>query len=821
MLGHYLLIATRILMRNRVYAAINIGGLALALAGCVLILGYIRYEQSYDGWMADSGRLFQVQTVIHPPGQPDVRTQASPFALGEQLPAGFPRVEAITSLAPGKTVTERDGQPVFLDATTVDGGFFKVFDLPFAYGSAATALPDTNSIVLTEKEAIRQFGKTDVLGRRFTLGAGPGKRDYKISGVLRDLPRNTSLRIGIMYRGDTNDMPPERRGWNNFDQLHYVKLRPGADAVAINAAIPAWEKRVVAPATIDGKQVAMTDVFEFKLAPITGVHLGVAQDAALTPAGDPRALATFGIVALLTLGMAVLNFINLTTARAVQRSREVVLRKVLGARRRELIVQFMAENLVIAAVAVLIALAIAELAMPWLAQAMGADMQLTYLGKHGMLLPVLALFAVTGLAGGLYPALYLSRFKPAGVLNGNRGSAEAAGSGRLRIALVVVQFAIAIGLIASTAVIWSQTRFIERVDPGYRRDGLIQIANAWRFTQGSEYEGARRAMLAIPGVTKVARTGFVPGDATQKMVWLARTPGASQYASLTVYNMDGDFLPTMDVKLLAGRMLGDRRAADRIADETPAQLATRGINVMINRAAATKLGYRTPQAATGKVVDVWFNGAAKVPAAIAGVVEDTRFGTARDAVTPIVYAYNPGLTTQVLVRYAAARPGEVMSALAKVWRRFEPEIPFEARFTDDVVRDLYAAERTRTLLFASFSALAILIAGLGLYSLAAFTTERRTKEIGIRKVLGARVRDIVRLLVVQFSRPVLLANLIAWPVAWWAMRDWLNGFDARIALTPGPFAMAGLLAFAVAVATVAGQAVRVARRNPIHALRYE
>lgn len=811
MLGHYLLIAIRILMRNRVYAAINIGGLALALAGCVLILGYIRYERSYDGWLKDSGRLFQVQTTIHPPGQPDVRTQASAFPVGEQLAAGFPQVEAVTSLSAGKTVTERDGQPVFIDATTVDGNFFKVFDLPFAYGSAAIALPDTNSIVLTEKEAIRQFGTADVLGRRFTLGAGSGKRDYKISGVLRDLPRNTSLRIGIMYRGDAANMPVERRGWGNFDQIHYVKLRAGADAAMVNAALPGWEKRVV----------PMADVFDLRLEPVTGVHLGMAQEAALTPAGDPRALVTFAVVALLTLGMAVMNFVNLTTARALQRTREVALRKVLGARRRELIAQFMAENVLIAAVAVLIAMAIAELAMPSVAQAMGADMQLRYLGKDGMLLPVLALFAITGLAGGLYPALYLSRFKPAPVLNGNRGSTETAGSGRLRMALVIVQFAIAIGLVTSTAVIWSQTRFVEQVDPGFRRDGLIQIANAWRYTQGSEYDAARRAMLAIPGVTKVGRTGFVPGDATQKMVWLARTPGASQYASLTVYNVDGDFLQTMDVKLLAGRMLGDRQAADRIAEETSAQLATRGINVAINRAAASKLGYQAPQAAIGQVIDVWFDGAARVPATIAGVVEDTRFGTARDAVHPIVYAYHPGLTNQVLVRYAAARPGEVMAALAKIWRHFEPEIPFEARFTDDVVRDLYAAERARTALFASFSLLAIVIACLGLYALAAFATARRTKEIGIRKVLGARSRDIVRLLVAQFSRPVLIANLIAWPAAWWVMRDWLNGFDARIALTPTPFLIAGGLAFVIAVATVAGQAVRVARRNPIHALRYE
>jgi putative ABC transport system permease protein len=220
-------------------------------------------------------------------------------------------------------------------------------------------------------------------------------------------------------------------------------------------------------------------------------------------------------------------------------------------------------------------------------------------------------------------------------------------------------------------------------------------------------------------------------------------------------------------------------------------------------------------------VEVAFDGWAMVPATIAGVVEDTRFHTARDAVEPIVYAYAPEQTNQVLVRYTAARPGEVMAALGEVWRRFEPEIPFEARFADDIIRELYAAERARTVLFAGFSLLAILIACLGLYSLASFTTQRRTKEIGIRKVLGARVRHIVRLLAWQFSKPVVIANLIAWPVAWWAMRDWLNGFSVRIDLTPGPFLIAGLLALAIAVGTVAGHALRVARMNPIHALRYE
>ena len=812
--------ALRILTRNRAYAAITITGLALGLAGTLLILGYVRYERSYDSWLADAERVHQVQTTIHPPGQADVLTQASPFPLDEALPQAFPQVEAVTSLAAGKTVTEHDGQPMFIEATTVDADFFKVFDLPFRQGSAAIALPDTNTIVLTESEAVRQFGTPDALGKLLGLGAGPGKRDYRVGGVLRDLPHNTSLRIGIMFRDDPAQMPPEMRGWGNFDRHHYVKLRAGADAAAIEAAMPAWKQRVMPPEVIDGKKVSLAGLFDLRLVPIGDVHLGETQDKALTPGGDPRALATFAIVALLTLGMAVMNFVNLTTARALHRAREVALRKVLGAGRRQLIAQFLIESLLISAIAMLIALSMAELATPWVGALTDADMQIAYLGEGGMLLPALALFAVTGLLGGVYPAFYLSRFQPAQALRTGRTSSETPGSGRLRAALVVVQFAIAIGLIASTAVIWSQTRFIEKVDPGYRRDGLIQIANAWRYTQGAPYDSARAQMLAIPGVTSVGRTNMELG-AAETPVRLMRTRGAAKHVTLGYYGVDAEFLQTMDIDLLAGRLLGDRFAADRVPAAPPQEIVQRGINVVVNRAAAAKLGHRTPEAAVGQVVEIAFDGWAMVPATIAGVVENTRFHTAHDAVEPIVYAYAPESTYQVLVRYAAARPGEVMAGLNQVWRRFEPEIPFEARFADDVIRELYAAERARTLLFAGFSLLAILIACLGLYSLASFTTERRTKEIGIRKVLGARVRDIVRLLAWQFSRPVILANVVAWPVAWWAMRDWLNQFDARIALGPGPFVLAGLLALGIALGTVAGHAWKVARASPILALRAE
>lgn len=817
---NYLTIALRLLARNRVYAAINVGGLALGLAGCLLILNYVRYENSYDSWLPDSGRLYQMQSKINLPGQPAMENQGSPFIVYEKLPGAFPQVEAVTSLTTGKTVTERDGQPRFIDSVTVDPNFFQVFDLRFAQGSAKTALPDTNSIVLTESEAIRHFGTAEALDKSLSLGAGSGKRDYRVTGVLRDLPRNTSLRLSLIFRRDIAQIPIEQRGWGVFSQLHYIKLRSGADVAAVNAGLHAWEKRVIPDDVIDGKLATMSDAVDLKLVPLTYVHLGRVQEWALTPGGDPRTLGTFAVVALLTLAMAVMNFVNLSTARATQRAREVALRKVLGAARGQLIVQFLCESVVMAGVAMLLALTVVELVTPWLGALLGADIRIAYLGPAGMLLPVLGLFLVTVLLGGLYPAFYLSRFHPAEVLRANKSSVETPGNGRFRTALVTFQFAIAIGLIASTWVIYSQTRYVETVDPGYRRDGLIQITNAWRFSQGSEYEAARTAMRAIPGVTGTARTelALVSSDGP---VRLMKAPGADEYLSMAYYGVDAEYLQTVDIKLIAGRRLDDRVASDRVIRGDAQALAARGLNIVITRGAAAKLGFRSPQAAVGRTMRLSAGGPVMVPATIVGVVEDMRFDSARAAIKPAVYAYDPEAAGLVLVRFVAARPGEVMAALNKVWRKFEPEIPFEARYVDDIAHELYAADRARGALFAGFSALAVLIACLGLYSLAAFATERRTKEIGIRKVLGAKVRDIVRLLVWQFSKPVVLANLIAWPVAWWAMREWLNTFDIRIALTPGPFVLAGLLALAIAIVTVAGQSLRVARTNPIHALRYE
>ena len=817
---NFLTVGLRSLAKSRSYGLISIGGLALGLAGCLIILSYIHYERSYDGWLPGSDRAYQVQTTWRHPDQPVEHSQNSPFPVRDLLAKQFPQIDRISVLRAGPAPVVRGGVPVFVDTISVDPGFFDILRLPFAHGDAATALRDPRAIILTETEATKQFGTSDVVGRTLSIGAGPGKQDYRIGAVLKDLPRNSSLRFGMVFRNDPamfDGLPASFTGWSANQQQHYVRLRAGADVAAIHTALPEWVARTVP---------AESGAVELGLVPISDIHLGEAQAGALAPGGDRRTLATFAAVALLILVMAVINFINLSTARATQRAHEVGLRKTLGASRRQIVAQFFAESLLTTGVALLLGVAIAELVIPQLAVWTGTGLDMIYLGDDGILVPALLLGFLTSLVGSLYPAIYLSRVRPAATLRKGQGSGLS-GGGRLRAALVLLQFAIATGLIVCTVVIYLQTRHVETIDPGYKRDGLVQIDAAWRFAgDSSRYAASKRELLAIPGVVAAARTNLALAPSNRSSVG-ARLPAASAATSIGAYAVDTDFFATMQAPLVAGRGFSDRFGGDivpRVEEDTAAaaiQLRRSGVNVVLNRSAVQALGFAAPSLAVGKSFRLTLEEVDGIPATIVGVVGDMRVRTPRDPLEPIAYLYDPGRTSQVLVRYAGARPSEVRAAIAKVWQRFEPEIPFQARFAEDILAEGYTADRIRGRLFAGFSALAIVIACLGLYSLAAFTAERRTKEIGIRKVFGATVADIVRLLAWQFSKPVVAANLVAWPVAWWAMRDWLDQFDTRIALTPGPFVLAGAIALAIALFTIIGHATRVARANPIHALRYE
>ncbi len=829
---NYLTVGIRALAKNKTYAFINIFGLALGLAACLMILIFVRYEMSYDKWLPNGGNVYQFQSWYEDKDTGEEgQLQMTPYIAGERLKKDFPQVET--------TVYGYEAGPVFLkdgeasateDYIFVNGDFLDVVSLPMARGSA-DALSRVNNAVLTQSEARRRFGTDDVVGRTMTVISKGRKLDFQIGGVLRDIPRDSHFRINALVRLDfTSFMSEEEQFltcWGCQGGWVYARLKPGTDPDTIRSGLQAWEKRNIPDENAGEARFNAGDDQDWHLVNVRDVHLGKAQAGAMSPGNDQTTIVTFAVIALLILGMAVVNFTNLATARASQRAREVALRKVLGANRKQLIIQFIGESIIVAVLAMVIALALIELLIPPFSTFLEADLELNYFGADGVALPALLLVLVVGVLGGLYPAFFISRFQPAQVLKANKSSAETPGSGRLRSALVIGQFAVSIGLIICTAVIYGQTVYARTVDPGYKREGILQVDELSRYQLINMGDQIAERMKRVPGVDAVGRTTIGVATDGQNNTGIM-VPGNPKPVPVGLYTVDSGFLEAMGLELLAGRWFEENRPMDDVTLPFPASpeaqqaLAQRGGNVVINESAVRRLGFRNPEEVIGKTFKAGIveNEYGLVPVTVVGVVKDSRFRSIKLPLDDIMFL-SARTGHQFLIMRYHGDPSAVRAAAEQAWKGITTEVPFNAKFSDDIVAELYEAEDARAQTFAAFALLSVVVGCLGLFGLAAFTAERRTKEIGIRKVLGARVRDIVRLLVWQFSKPVIIANLIAWPVAWWVMRGWLNGFDTRISLGPTPFLLAGGLALAVAIATVAGHAFRIARSNPIHALRYE
>jgi putative ABC transport system permease protein len=836
-------VGVRALTKNRTYAVINIVGLAIGLAACLMLLLYVRYETTYDRSLPNAENTYQFQTHYRSrqTGE-EADMQMAAYVSGQRLKADFPQVDRLVYALSAVPVIRRGSEALSTkDVLFVDNLFFDVLQFPFVAGDPRTALSQPNNVVLTQSEARRVFDTENVVGRTLTMISRGRTVDFRVTGVVRDLPRNSHVRFTMVARLDLarwfDDEPTFLTCWGCQSGWIYFTLRPGSDPAAIQAALPAWERRNIPTQHTGSLAYNEGEEEDWRVTNVRDIHLGIAQDGEMKPGNDWTSITTFAIIAFLILGMACVNFTNLATARAGQRAREVALRKVLGANRKQLIFQFLAESVLIASIAMLLALAMVELLLPALSHFLDADLAMRYFGWDGMLLPIVALTLLVGAAGGVYPAFYLSRFQPAQVLKANKSAAEAEGSGILRNLLVVAQFSVSIGLIICTAVVYAQTVYARTVDPGYHRDGLIQIENLGRRQLIDRADTIAEEMSRVPGVVSVGRSGIGVATNNNNNTGV-QVPGQTRPVNIGNYSIDDGFFRTMGIEPLAGRLFDANRpgddstvglpasadpAARAVVDAQERALVQRGINVVINELAAHRMGFRNAADAVGKTVGVSYFDEADglVPTHIIGVVRDSRFRSIRDPIDPIMFRLDRTFSGTLLVRYDASNPAVSRANVERAWRRLAPDVPYDGVFSEDKIVELYTAEQARAKAFAGFAILAVIVACLGLFGLAAFTAERRTKEIGIRKVLGARTRDIVRLLAWQFSKPVIIANLIAWPVAWWFMRLWLNGFDARIDLGPMPFVAAGLLALVIAIGTIAGHAVKVARANPILALRYE
>jgi len=818
---HHLLTFYRSLTRHRLYAALNIVGLAIGIAVFLALWLDVRFETSFEQWIPDARAIYLIHMFV--PGEQPYRDTMG-GALDE-LRGDYPQVVGTRDW--GQAATLRQGAQVTSEhVEVVDPTFFKVFDLPVVAGDKASMLAAPDGVVLTQAKAKQYFGGTNPLGQRLTLSFLGEARSYRVTGVLRDIPRNTELQFDFLVpltpqMVEGQKMPDGKSRWwfwGSGQVSTYLRFERPEQASALDADMDNFVDRHA------GQDLTPPPAHKeetLRLSPLTGLHLMDPKDAGV--------VAAIGIVGLLTLLLAGVNYVNLATARGGLRAREVALRKVMGATAPSLIAQFMGEALVTALLAALIGLALCELALPLINAAGGLALKIDYLSDDSILLPVLATVIVVGLGAGLYPALVLSRFQPASVLASARTPGGGRWAGRIREALVLIQFAVAIAFTIATGVIVSQTSFLRHADLGFRRDGLIVVRN---FDNSEVTDAQRTGLLdawrGIPGVVDDTAAQFAPGLQHSAHDDSVQAPGvAGEGPDVRFISIGDNFFKTYGVRLLDGRLLDRGRGGD---DTPPASapgaaptphMAPR--NVVLNTRAVEALGFSSPAAAIGKRLTSK-NEPYDLPVMmVVGVVDDVHFLSPHQPTPPTLFTLDTGDYPGPLaaVRYAGVDPRRVTALMEQDWRRIVPAVPLHAQTIEDSLQQLYKADDEHGRLFVIGAVLAVLIGCVGLYGLASFNTARRVREIGIRKTLGASTRDILRLLITQFLRPVLMANLIAWPLAWFAMRGWLSTFDQKIGLGPVYFLGATALTFLIAVGTVAGQAYAVARSEPAKALRHE
>jgi putative ABC transport system permease protein len=827
MFRNYVTVAIRNLVNNKLYSAINIGGLAVGLAACLLILLFVRDELSYDRWLPNAERIAIVESTFFVPGRDKLEFAGAPGPMKKPLEEDFSSdVERAVRIFTDELPVRAGDRQLLGEINFVDPGFFEVFDLPMVAGQREQALANNASIILSETTARKYFADQPAIGKTITVS---DNMVFTVVGVFKDLPKNshTSFEtVALLDLERYKDRPWVAENWTSVNTRIYVLFRSPESMDRVSADMSAFIDRRV-KFDIPGLNEKPSTLIKFAFMPVLDIHLH-ADKPGYEHAGSLTTVLAFSGIAALILLIACINFVNLATARAMKRAREVAMRKVVGATRGQLIRQHLGEAILTALVALVIAVALVEVSLAPFNSFLKKELSLDFIGDPMLLVMMLGLIVSVGVIGGLYPAFYLSRFRPAAVLKANQSSVG--GSSLLRSGLVVFQFAISIALIVCTATIYSQTVYARNFDLGYHHDNRLILRGLGDLQPDELHATLKHEVAKLPGVRSVSLSNDAPPlqSNNNTLLYPTSVPGAEKYIVESLY-VDVDFFKVYGVKPLAGRLFSRDHPSDYAPDPKVKRLVETHQAIVINQAFAAKLGAKRLEDVIGKVMyDVAPEGEVMTRTTIIGVVPDLYLRSVRIAVTPLAYYVGKeeaGFNNLSI----AVQPGRMQETLREVqatWSRLAPAVPIRTGFVDDALASLYDADEQRGHIFAGFAAFAVLIACLGLFGLASFSAERRTKEIGMRKVLGASVLDIVRLLVWQFSRPVIVANLIAWPVSFYLMQKWLAGFKYRIELTDprfllGIFGGAALLALSIAWLTIAGHAYKVARANPGRALRVE
>lgn len=829
MFHNYLITGLRNFARHKLYAFINLAGLTVGLTCAIFIILFVRDELSYDKWIHGTENLYRIEKTSYIPGREPFANARVPFLMPATMQGEIPEVRAMTRVNYNEMTLFAGDRQFRENVVEVDPNFFSIIKLPLVKGDAANVLGDPESLVLSERAARKYFGTDDAIGKMIRTTANCDSDDdvaecrgrlipLKITGIMRDIPHNSQL-DGDVFMPNTSlaDRVGQaaRQSWyEGSGSFGYVVLAPGAKPEAVVSKMAPVIDHAIPPEPGDPDQRKGSQRWVIHLTPFTDVHLTSGHwRFNEKPPGSRASLYGIGIVGLLVLFVACFNFMNLATALASLRAREIGLRKTHGAVRIQVVIQFLGEAVLMALLSLVLALALVEILEPAFSHLLQRPIALKYPSDWPLLLEIGGIATGAGLIGGFYPALVLSGLKPVTVLRAAHGGK--AGSGALRSVLVVLQFAVSIGLGIAVMVVFSQITFARNIDMGFRKNNLLVVSGGGLVTLGG-HESFIQRLKSDPGILDVAVTNAIPFGTYGLALAAVRLPGQSQLIGINRLTIGTNTAQLMGVRLVAGRFLSSSRAQDQFDSHGDAgQEADEGRNVLIDNVAATRLGF-TQQEAVGKTLIL-----GKSQVHIVGVVANVKFAGAREPAMATMYVYDPHETASVLVRLKPGQIPQTLSFIDRTWHDFAPTKAIDRWFMDDRLDRQYSVDERQGDLFGVCVGVAIFISCLGLFGLAAFSTGRRTREIGLRKAFGAKTADIVWMLLWQFSMPVLAANLIAWPIAYYYLRGWLEGYAYRISLSPLYFLTAGAAALLIAWATVIAHATYVARANPIQALRYE
>jgi putative ABC transport system permease protein len=806
MVRNYLITAFRSFLRHRSFTVLNIVGLTLGMVASLLILQYVKYERGFDTFHNNAKDIYRVQYNQWQNGKLRFECAAAVPAVGPALKNNFPEVKRFTRLFPVSGVISYNsadrGQISFLEEKMqiTDSSVFAVFDFKLLKGDPQYALAGPNKAVISKKAARKYFGEEDPVGKTISWN---GDRKFEVMGIFEDIPENSHIKFDFMFSYQTLNKESQNQSetnWGWYDFNTYVLLQPGTDVRALQTKWDAYLER-----TRGEDWRKHNNRQEFLLKPLLDIHLyaNLLQESEPDERGDGDSVYALTFIALFILIIAWVNYINLATARSLDRANEVGVRKVMGAQKNQLIYQFLSEAFLINLFAAAIALATVSMAWPIFSTLSGRNIPLSYMLQQDFWVLLVGLFTLGTLLSGFYPALVLSSFKPVAVLKGK--VMRSAHGSLMRKTLVVFQFVASVVLITGSIVVYQQLSFMRNQDLGIdiHKTLVVRAPGVTDSLYAQKMESFKSEVLRISAIKSMSASTNVPGDEIFWASGVRRLVGGPQntISGYTV-GIDHDYIPSFDLKLAAGRNFDKARVNERKS-------------IVLNRAMSDALDFNDPTEAIGEklVQGDTFE--------IVGVLENYHQMSLKEAVTPLVFRFAQDYASFYSFKIEGEKYGDVLASIQEPWRTVFPGNPLDYFFLDQFFNRQYNSDRQFGQIFTLFTILAIFIACLGLFGLASFMTMQRTKEIGVRKVLGSSVSGVVILLSRGFIQLVLLANLIAWPLAWYLMDKWLSGFPYHISMNPLLFVSAGTGVVLIAFLSVSVQTIRAARINPAQTLKYE